>query len=84
VEVGILSGCRILLKWMCAAVKIGLSWFLKTRWRCCRREDWYIRLKTLCVFGFRLVEAGILSACSILLKRMCAVMIGLPEPPGPP
>jgi len=36
-------------------------------------------------FGFRLVEVGILSGCSILLKRMCAdVRIGLPEPPSPP
>jgi len=31
VEVGILSGCSILLKRMCAAFRIGLSWFLKIR-----------------------------------------------------
>ena len=64
------------------------DWFklvFKTRCRCCRREDWYIILKSLCVFGFHLMEVGILSGCSILLKRVCAVVsIGLPEPPGPP
>ena len=66
---------------------------LKTRWRrfaavlktrcrrCCRRDDWYIILKSLC-FGFRVVEVGMFSGCSILLKSMCAdVRIGLPEPP---
>ena len=43
----------------------------------CRREDWYIILKWLC-FGFRLVEVGILSGWSILLKRVfVAVRIGI-------
>jgi len=43
----------------------------------CRRDDWYIILKRLC-FGFRLVEVGILSGWSILLKRVfVAVKIGI-------
>jgi len=56
----------------------------------CRREDWYIILKRV-EFGFRLVEVGILSGCSILLIKVVmrsvagrGLVYSSPETPGPP
>ena len=55
-----------------------LTAVVKTRCRrCCRRDDWCIILKILC-FAYRLVEVGILSGWSILLKKVfVALRIGI-------